>query len=140
MNWLFKRCMQKERVCVCVFVSSRARTHAHTTHTPTTQALQELCQGTCVDLSDVDKQHVSMLQGLAHADLLHLVSLPCTYYSPHTHTRTHAHTHTTYRLAEADLSDSVRIRIWRIHICVNRPHAHHHHTNRHTPNSRKSFI
>jgi len=37
------------------------------------QALHELCQGTCVEERDVDKQHLSMLQGLPPADVLTMV-------------------------------------------------------------------
>ncbi len=42
---------------------------------PLRQALHELCQGTCVDLSDVDKQHVSMLQGLPPQDIMTMVRI-----------------------------------------------------------------
>ena len=37
------------------------------------QALHELCQGTCVEERDIDKQHLSMLQGLPPADVLTMV-------------------------------------------------------------------
>ena len=42
---------------------------------PLRQALHELCQGTCVDLSDVDKQHVSMLQGLPPQEIMTMVRI-----------------------------------------------------------------